>query len=178
MQIIVKHVFSAALCGLAAFFTACSKTDSDVDQRLDDLDSRLSYLESKDPKFADQYQQEEIAKLYPKAERTDSGLYYIVTEEGEGEETPEKGDMVTAHYHGTLLNGETFDSSIERGSPFSFQVGMGRVIKGWDEAFLDMKKGEKRTLIIPSKLGYGARSMGPIPSNSVLVFDVELLDFK
>jgi peptidylprolyl isomerase len=69
------------------------------------------------------------------------------------------------------------DSYYDRGEPISFPVGQGRVIKGWDEAFLGMKKGEKRTLIIPSDLGYGPSGRGPIPPNAIMVFDVELVDF-
>jgi len=107
---------------------------------------------------------------------TASGLKYIVTQEGTGA-TPTRGQTISAHYTGVLPTGEKFDSSRDRGSPFQTQIGVGRVIKGWDEAFLDMKVGEKRVLIIPPDLGYGARGAGSvIPPNATLVFDVELLD--
>lgn len=123
-------------------------------------------------------QQATIKQKWPKAITTPSGLMYVVTTEGAGEETPKKGANVTAHYTGTLLDGTKFDSSVDRNQPFQFPVGMGRVIKGWDEAFLAMKKGEKRTLIIPPGLAYGARGAGGvIPPNATLVFDVELIDF-
>lgn len=119
-----------------------------------------------------------LEEKYPDAIKTKSGLMYIVHQEGEGD-TPKKGQIVKAHYTGTLLNGKKFDSSRDRGTPFEFPVGQGRVIKGWDEAFLDMKKGEKRTLIIPYNLAYGERGRPPtIPPKAVLVFDVELIDFK
>jgi peptidylprolyl isomerase len=111
-----------------------------------------------------------------KVQTTASGLRYIVTQEGTGE-TPAAGQTISAHYTGCLTNGEKFDSSRDRGSPFQTQIGVGRVIKGWDEAFVAMKVGEKRVLIIPPDLGYGARGAGgAIPPNATLVFDVELLD--
>ena len=107
---------------------------------------------------------------------TDSGLKYIVLQEGTGE-SPKKGTKVTAHYTGKFADGRVFDSSVQRGQPISFTVGAGQVIDGWDEAFLSMKKGEKRVLIIPSKLAYGERGRGPIGPNTPLVFEVELVDF-
>ncbi|MGB5231668.1 MAG: peptidylprolyl isomerase [Desulfoprunum sp.] len=124
---------------------------------------------------------EETAKMirqrWPEAVTTPTGLKYVVTAKGTGEETPKAGTMVKAHYTGELLDGQKFDSSYDRGEPISFPIGQGRVIKGWDEAFLGMKKGEKRTLIIPSDLGYGVHGRGPIPPNATMVFDVELVDF-
>jgi cyclophilin family peptidyl-prolyl cis-trans isomerase len=119
-----------------------------------------------------------IEKKWPNAVTLPSGLMYVVTDKGTGSDTPPKGTTVTAHYTGTLLDGTKFDSSVDRGQPFKFPVGKGRVIKGWDEAFLAMKKGEKRTLIIPPGLAYGSRGAGGvIPPNATLVFDVELIDF-
>ncbi|NOX25518.1 MAG: peptidylprolyl isomerase [Deltaproteobacteria bacterium] len=119
-----------------------------------------------------------IHKRWPNAITTPSGLMYVVTHAGSGDTTPPRGTLITTNYTGYLLNGTKFDSSVDRGQPFKFRVGMHRVIKGWDEAFLSMKKGEKRTLIIPPDLGYGARGAGGvIPPNATLVFDVELLNF-
>ncbi len=173
MKISSKLTFAATAAAIA-LLSGCSKNDEQVAE----LEERVHYLETQEPTLSHGFQIEEIEKLYPTAQSTDSGLHYIVEKEGEGE-TPKKGQMVTAHYHGTLLSGEVFDSSVERGSPFQFPVGMGRVIKGWDEAFLDMKKGEKRKLILPAQIAYGLRGSPPvIPPNSVLVFDVELIDFK
>ncbi len=107
---------------------------------------------------------------------TASGLKYVVTKQGNGVK-PKAGTTVTVNYTGKFLDGKVFDSSIPRGQPFQFAVGAGQVIKGWDEAFLLMSKGEKCTLIIPPGLGYGPGGMGPIPPNATLVFDVELIDF-
>jgi peptidylprolyl isomerase len=110
------------------------------------------------------------------AVKTSEGLEYIVRQGGEGEK-PSVGQTISAHYTGYLLDGSKFDSSVDRGKPFQTAIGVGQVIKGWDIAFLDMKVGEKRILIIPSELGYGARGAGGrIPANATLVFDVELLD--
>ena len=122
--------------------------------------------------------QETIKEKWPNAITTPSGLQYVITAPGDEAGTPSKGDLVSAHYTGMLLDGTKFDSSVDRDEPFSFPVGMGRVIKGWDEAFLTMSKGEKRTIILPPHLAYGARGAGrAIPPNATLVFEVELLDF-
>ncbi len=119
-----------------------------------------------------------IQMKWPSAKKTPTGLMYVVTNEGEGPK-PEKGQKVKAHYTGTLLDGKKFDSSRDRGVPLEFPVGMRKVIPGWDEAFLDMKKGEKRILIIPHSLAYGERGYPPIiPPKATLVFDVELIDFE
>ena len=118
-----------------------------------------------------------IKKKWPNAKTTASGLMYEVVKKGNGNSKPNPGDTVSAHYTGMLLDGRKFDSSVDRGEPIRFPVGTGRVIKGWDEALLDMTKGEKRILIIPPNLAYGSRGVGPIPPNSTLVFEVELLDF-
>ena len=116
--------------------------------------------------------------LGAKAVTTDSGLKYEDIVVGTGA-SPQRGHQVTVHYTGTLEDGTKFDSSLDRGQPFTFQIGLGRVIKGWDEGVLTMKVGGKRKLVIPPQLGYGARGAGGvIPPNATLVFDVELLDTK
>jgi FKBP-type peptidyl-prolyl cis-trans isomerase len=105
---------------------------------------------------------------------TQSGLKYTDLQLGTGE-YPARGDKVKVHYTGTLENGTKFDSSVDRGTPFEFTLGVGQVIKGWDEGLSTMKPGGKRRLVIPPNLGYGASSTGKIPANSTLYFDVELL---
>lgn len=92
--------------------------------------------------------------------------------------TAEAGDNVTVHYVGTLDNGKVFDSSIDRGTPFTFTLGIGQVIKGWDVGVAGMKVGGKRKLVISPEFGYGAQTVGPIPANSALIFEVQLLDVK
>lgn len=124
-----------------------------------------------------------IAKngLTGKVQKTQSGVYYVVTQLGTGP-TPSKGDAVQVHYTGKLLNGKVFDSSRTNpqsgGKPAQFQVGVGMVIPGWEEGVMKMNKGEKATLIIPSTLAYGPRGNQGIAPNSVLLFDIELLDIQ
>lgn len=120
-----------------------------------------------------------ILQQYPTAHKHPSGLRYVVRAQGAGTATPTIGAEVICHYDGRLLDGTPFDSSYRRGVPFVFRVGTGAVIRGWDEAFLEMKKGEKRTLIIPHWLGYGEKgSGGKIPGKATLIFEVELIDWR
>ncbi len=109
---------------------------------------------------------------------TPSGLAYKDVKEGTGA-TPKKGQTVVVHYTGTLDDGTKFDSSVDRGQPFDFMIGVGQVIQGWDEGVATMKVGGKRALKIPSDLAYGTRGAGGlIPPNATLHFTVELLEVK
>ena len=120
-----------------------------------------------------------IAKTFGTAHRLPSGLRYLVRAPGTGEATPRIGDEVICHYAGRLLDGTSFDSSYRRGVPFTFRLGTGSVISGWDEAFLKMHKGEKRTLVVPHWLAYGEKGRPPtIPPKATLVFEVELIDWR
>jgi FKBP-type peptidyl-prolyl cis-trans isomerase len=119
-----------------------------------------------------------IAQTYPTAHKLSSGLRYIVKSPGDGHLTPQIGDEIICNYAGRFIDGTTFDSSYVKGVPFTFRVGGGSVIKGWDEAFLLMHKGEKRTLIVPYWLGYGEKGRGKIPGKATLIFEVELIDWR
>lgn len=105
--------------------------------------------------------------------KKDSGLVIEIRQEGTGAQV-KSGDTVSVDYRGMFTNGTVFDESYKRGQQFSFTVGGGQVIAGWDEGLLGMKVGEKRRLTVPSNLGYGANDYGPIPGGSTLIFDIEL----
>jgi len=114
----------------------------------------------------------------PDTQITASGLKITELKVGDGAEAA-SGQTVQVHYRGTLENGKQFDASYDRGTPFTFPLGAGRVIKGWDEGVVGMKVGGKRKLVIPPDLAYGSRGAGGvIPPNATLVFEVELLDVK
>lgn len=120
----------------------------------------------------------EMKNMADQAVTTESGLKYVDVVVGTGRQ-PEVGDTASVHYTGWLADGKKFDSSLDRKEPFSFRVGAGQVIKGWDEGVMGMKIGGKRKLTIPPQLGYGARGAGGvIPPNATLTFDVELLDLR
>ena len=102
-----------------------------------------------------------------------------MTENGEeGGYKLQKGDQVFAHYSGTLVNGQKFDSSYDRGQPLPFKVGAGQVIKCWDEGFVGLAKGAKAKLVCPPDYAYGSRKMGKIPPNSPLLFSIEVVDIE
>ncbi|MDX5346647.1 MAG: FKBP-type peptidyl-prolyl cis-trans isomerase [Hymenobacteraceae bacterium] len=168
-KIIFQHQNSSTwyrvllFCLSLVLFTACGNDDSeDVVQKQRELDEQIikKYLEDNNLQ----------------ATRTSSGLYYSITEPTTGPQ-PVKGNGVSVLYTGKLLDGKVFDSTSSRGNqPFNFILGAGQVIKGWDEGIALMKKGEKAVLYIPSGLAYGPQAKSNIPANSVLIFDVELVE--
>jgi FKBP-type peptidyl-prolyl cis-trans isomerase len=132
---------------------------------------------TKDEKILKDY----FAKNHIKATRTPSGLYYVITKKGTGENA-KPGIPVSMNYMGKFLDGRIFDANIDEKyqsipgkAPFSFILGTGQVIPGWDEGVQLLNKGSRATFYLPSALGYGAQAIGPIPPNSVLVFDVEVV---
>ncbi len=137
-------------------------------------------LTTEEEKVAEKTDVKEVGKFVSLA----SGLKFQILKEAPGDaKRPENGKAVTVHYTGWLdesgKEGRKFDSSVDRNQPFSFRLGVGQVIKGWDEGVLDMKVGEKRRLVIPPQLAYGDRGAGNvIPANSTLIFDVELLEVE
>jgi peptidylprolyl isomerase len=108
---------------------------------------------------------------------TPSGLIYVITRHGEGR-LPKAGETVIVHYTGLLTNGVKFDSSLDRGSPISFELGTSNIIQGWNEGIAKLHVGDQATLVIPSSLGYGATGRGPIPPDATLVFIVELVGIQ
>jgi FKBP-type peptidyl-prolyl cis-trans isomerase len=157
------------LSALALFLGACSKKQEAP--KVEENAASALRVSSVDEKL--------IAQKFPEAQSSPTGLKWIVRKPGTGTTTPKYGSSVVVEYDLRLLDGTNLESSIKSGSPISFHVGLGRVIKGWDEALLDMKKGEKRTLIIPHWLGYGTVGSPPkIPSYATLVFEVELVDVR
>ncbi len=119
-----------------------------------------------------------VEKTWPEVKKTGTGIRYIILQEGQGE-TGKPGDKAAVLYVGRLLNGTIFDQATEREKAFSFRVGRGQVIEGWDQILQLMKPGEKRLVIIPPELAYGTRGQPPkIPRNATLVFEMEILEFK
>lgn len=114
------------------------------------------------------------------AENNVEGLKIEVLKEGDSEQTAQTGDLVTVNYTGTLENGTKFDSSLDRGEPFTFPLGQNQVIQGWEKGIVGMKVGEKRRLTISPELGYGSQGTpgGPIPPNATLIFEVEMLNIR
>jgi FKBP-type peptidyl-prolyl cis-trans isomerase len=121
---------------------------------------------------------ETIEQQWPGYQETPSGLRYVIDQEGTGEK-PLRGMKISVVYSGFLIDGTKFSENIDRENPFEFRIGSGEVILGWEEAFADMRKGEKRILIVPYALAYGLKSHGEtVPRRSTLVFYVEVIDVE
>lgn len=119
-----------------------------------------------------------VEKTWPEAKKITTGIRYIIEQEGTGDPA-RPGDLVSVIYAGRLLNGKVFDQNIDRDQPFTFRVGRGAVIEGWDQIMMMMKAGERRMIIIPPEMAYGTRGMPPrIPRDATLVFLVEVLEIK
>jgi len=119
-----------------------------------------------------------VEKTWPEAKKTNTGIRYIVLQEGKGA-VGKPGDKTSVLYIGRLLNGTEFDRNLDREHPLTFRVARGMVIDGWDQILQEMKPGEKRLVIIPPELAYGTRGQPPkIPRNATLVFEMEVMDFQ
>jgi peptidylprolyl isomerase len=154
---VLKIVFTVIIIAVVIFVVM--RTSSNKKAAAENIQLGIAYLASN--------------KLEDGVKTTPSGLQYKVLTTGTGTTHPMQSDKVKVHYHGTLTDGTVFDSSVARGEPISF--GLNQVIKGWTEGLQLMVVGEKTRLFIPSDLGYGNSSSGPIPAGSTLIFDVELL---
>lgn len=149
-------------------------------QQWDALAAFKHFNDSKAERLAQEKRAAEaaFAKEVEGFSKTESGLYYKITEHGTGEQ-PQKGQYVAVHYTGMLLDKTVFDSSYRRRKPIEFKVGVGQVISGWDEGIMLLHQGDKARLVIPAELAYGSRGAGGvIPPNATLIFDVELVKIK
>jgi FKBP-type peptidyl-prolyl cis-trans isomerase len=119
-----------------------------------------------------------VEKTWPTAQMSSTGLRYVILKEGTGEACPQPGDLVKVLYKGRLLNGTPFGEELDPAKPFPVRVGRDQLIAAWEETLRQMKKGEKRLIIVPYELGYGTRGDPPrIPRRATLVFEIEMLEF-
>ncbi|CAZ96980.1 peptidylprolyl isomerase [Zobellia galactanivorans] len=149
-------------------------------EKWDALAAFENFKTSKEQRLAEEKakQAAELDKVAAGFDETESGLRYKLIQKGDGPQA-QKGQTVSVHYEGSLLNGQVFDSSYKRNQPIDFQLGVGQVIPGWDEGIALLKVGDKARLVIPSDLAYGsAGAGGVIPPNATLLFDVELMGVK
>jgi FKBP-type peptidyl-prolyl cis-trans isomerase len=163
----MKHL----ILSFAAIFSTCLLSETKA-QTLNDLEAVFSKMPVRDMTIEAYLRDNQIFNV----QGTVEGIYYTVSELGQGRKAL-PGDYVTVHYTGTLLDGSKFDSSKDRNSPFSFQIGTNRVIQGWEKGIPLFPVGGKGTLYLPSSLAYGERAVGgKIPANSPLIFEIEMLD--
>lgn len=152
----------------------------DEAENWDGLSAFQSFEKSKEERIKKdrEAQDAELDKVAAGFDETESGLRYKMIQKGSGSKA-EKGRKVSVHYEGSLLNGQVFDSSYQRNQPIDFQLGVGQVIRGWDEGIGLLQVGDKARFVIPSDLAYGSAGAGDaIPPNATLIFDVELVDVK
>lgn len=158
------------------FFITAEKVMSQQEAMTDQQTSMMAFME-KQNKADESVIQKYIKDKGLQPQKTNSGLYYVVTQTGNGPKA-EPGKMVAVNYTGTTLDGKEFDSSKKQGKPIEFPLGQGAVIRGWDEGIALLNKGSKATFLVPSTMAYGPQESPGIPANSVLRFDVELVDVK
>ncbi|MEI6379009.1 MAG: FKBP-type peptidyl-prolyl cis-trans isomerase [Candidatus Falkowbacteria bacterium] len=182
----MKKIITITLLGLALAASVQAVTKPAGPERVEravpkkaltpaEIDKQITVLQQKmaaEIKALQLKYQPQIAALQKQLINGKLNIITLKAGKGAGAKT---GDKVTVHYTGTLTDGSKFDSSLDRGQPFVFNLGAGQVIAGWDQGLLGMKVGEKRKLYIPASLGYGDNGVGPIPPKSTLIFEVELL---
>ena len=147
--------------------------DKEREEQMAEAQAQQGQLKDAEKAIRDQYLADNGITVQPTA----SGLYYVETEKGTGKKAM-PGNTVNVHYTGRLLDGTVFDSSVEKGTPYSFRLGVGQVIKGWDEGIAMLNEGGKAILVIPSDLAYRDQDGGTIPPYSTLVFEVELVSVE
>jgi FKBP-type peptidyl-prolyl cis-trans isomerase len=158
------------------FFIKSDKVMSQQEAMMDQQTTMMAFME-KQNKTDEAIIQKYVKDKGLNAQKTNSGIYYVIDKPGTGI-SPTSGKLVSVQYTGTTLDGKEFDSSKKQGRPIEFPLGQGAVIRGWDEGIALLKEGSKATFLIPSTLAYGPQDSPNIPANSVLRFDVELVDVK
>lgn len=170
-------------CGIAVFLMAAALYLIEVDTHMDQLSQaadRTTQLASAGLVVVEGDTKEATEVAVKRSIDQNGKLKNMVIDDvkiGTGEAV-EQGDTVSVHYVGTLQNGQEFDNSRKRGEPFSFKVGAGQVIQGWEEGLVGMQVGGQRILVIPPELAYGDATIGPIPASSTLIFAIELVEIK
>jgi FKBP-type peptidyl-prolyl cis-trans isomerase FkpA len=178
MKVLARRLLLGLLGTVSVMGFACAKLTSPPEQISTDTTTAATAAASAAPRGSQAQRPAPTAPLATaQGNQPEEKLKFEDVVVGKGQEA-KAGDTVSVHYVGTLTDGKEFDQSRKRGQPFTFPLGQGRVIKGWDQGVAGMKVGGKRKLTIPPSLGYGDRGAGTIPPNSTLLFEVELLEIK